>query len=137
MKKAKIQKKVLVVEDENLLRKSLASALKAAKFKVFEAKNGKEGLERALKHKPDLILLDLLMPVMDGLTMLKKLRKDEWGKNVFVYILTNSEPTVDLADEASHVPFRSVYLLKFDYDLNEVVDMVKKQVGKVPVSEIK
>ncbi|MBI5422209.1 response regulator [Candidatus Peregrinibacteria bacterium] len=137
MKKAKIQKTVLVVEDESLLRKSLVSALKAAKFKVVEAKNGKEGLERALKHRPDLILLDLIMPVMDGLTMLKKLRKDEWGKNVFVYILTNSEPTVELDEEASIIPYRSVYLLKFDYDLDEVVGLVKKQLGKVPISEIK
>lgn len=137
MKKVKAQKTILVVEDESVLRKSLISALKAAKFKVIGAENGKEGLELALKHKPNLILLDLVMPVMDGLTMLKHLRNDKWGRDVFVYILTNSEPTAELASEASVIPYRSVYLLKFDYDLDEIVDMVKKQIGKVPVSDIR
>ena len=137
MKKTNTQKMVLVVEDESVLRKSLVSALKAAHFKVLDAKDGKEGLEKALKHKPNLILLDLLMPVMDGLTMLRRLRRDKWGRDVFVYILTNSEPTAELANEASVIPYRSVYLLKFDYDLDEIVDMVKKQIGKVLVSEIK
>jgi len=137
MKKNKIQKSVLVVEDEAILRKSLVSALGREKFKVLEAEDGKEGLALALRHKPDLILLDLLMPIMDGLTMLGHLRKDAWGKNVFVYILTNSEPSEALADEATRIPYRSTYLLKFDYDLNEIVDLVKRQLGKVPVSEIK
>lgn len=137
MKKKIIKKSVLIVEDENVLRKSLAMAFKRAKIKVFEAENGKEGLERALKQKPDVILLDLMMPVMDGWTMLKHLRKDEWGKNVFVYILTNSQPTAELTDEASHVPYRSAYLMKFDYELKEIVDLVKKQLSKDSISKIK
>lgn len=137
MKKRISPKTVLVVEDEPVLRNSLVLALRAAKFKVIGAEDGKQGLDMALKHKPDLILLDLIMPVMDGLTMLKKLRKDKWGKNVFVFILTNSEPSAALSDEASHAPFHSAYLLKFDYDLDEIVDMVKRQIGKVPISEIK
>ena len=137
MKKVKTKKTILVVEDESVLRKSLVSSLKRARFNVLEAENGKKGLALALKSKPDLILLDLIMPVMDGLTMLKHLRKDKWGKDVFVYILTNSEPTAELADEASHIPYRSEYLLKFDFDLEEIVDLVKKQVNKVPISEIR
>lgn len=137
MKKTISQKTILVVEDEQFLRKSLVLSLKSAKFNVLEADNGKKGLEKALKHKPDLILLDLLMPVMDGWTMLKKLRKDEWGKTVFVYLLTNSMPTIEMSDEALLIPYRSAYLMKFDYDLDEIVDLVKKRISKVTINQMK
>ena len=85
----KTQKTILVVEDEKSLRDAIVDILHLKNFLPLEAKNGKEGLEIALSKHPDLILLDLLMPVMDGLTMAKKLRADEKGKTVPIIILTN------------------------------------------------
>ncbi|MDO8581844.1 MAG: response regulator [bacterium] len=85
----KIQKTILVVEDEKSLRGALADILRLKNFLPLEAKNGIEGVELALAHHPDLILLDLMMPEMDGKTALAKIRKDTWGEKVPVIILTN------------------------------------------------
>ncbi len=74
----KKQKKILVVEDEKNLREAIRDVLRAENFSTLEAKNGKEGIKIALKERPDLILLDLLMPEMDGMTAFEKIRKDTW-----------------------------------------------------------
>jgi two-component system chemotaxis response regulator CheY len=84
---------ILIVEDELPLRKILKDELIAAGFNVLEAKDGVEGLDVALKNHPDLILVDILMPKMDGITMLKQLREDPLGKKIQVMILSNlSDP---------------------------------------------
>src|SRR3989344_1728070 len=85
-------KKILIVEDELAYLELLKSQLTQKGYSVIEAENGKKGLETAKKEKPDLILLDIRMPVMDGITMLDLLRKDEYGKSAKVIILTNLEP---------------------------------------------
>ncbi|OGM30178.1 hypothetical protein A2801_00330 [Candidatus Woesebacteria bacterium RIFCSPHIGHO2_01_FULL_41_10] len=85
-------KKILVVEDELAYLKLLHDQLTAKGYEVLEAKNGKAGLEMAKNEKPDLILLDIRMPIMDGMTMLGLLRQDENGKNTKVIMLTNLEP---------------------------------------------
>ena len=71
------KKLVLVAEDEKILRDALRLKLVSEGFSVLEAKNGEEGLEIALKEKPDLMLVDIVMPVMDGLTMLQKIYEIE------------------------------------------------------------
>lgn len=80
--------KVLIVEDEEQLLNLLHATL-AKKHAVLDARNGVEGLDIALKEHPDLILLDIKMPKMDGWKMLEQLRKDDYGKNVKIIILTN------------------------------------------------
>jgi two-component system alkaline phosphatase synthesis response regulator PhoP len=80
---------VLVVEDEDSLRSLLVRELKINNHTVIESKNGQDGLSLALKQKPDLIILDVVMPVMDGLEMARMLRKDEWGNTVPIIMLTN------------------------------------------------
>ena len=86
----KINKKILVVEDEISLRKALADKFRREGFAVLEAKDGEEGLAVALKEQPHIILLDIVLPKMDGMTMLKKLRQENaWGKSVPVILLTN------------------------------------------------
>ena len=72
-----MNKKILIVEDELSLREALAKKLVSENFEVLEAENGQIGLEVATREKPDLILLDIIMPVMDGMTMLKKLKENE------------------------------------------------------------
>jgi len=85
-------KKILIVEDELAYTKLLHDQLSTKGYEILEAKDGKEGLEIAKREKPNLILLDIRMPVMDGMTMLELLRKEEAVKNTKVIILTNLEP---------------------------------------------
>ncbi len=125
---SKLNKKILIVEDETPLRNAVSDILSFEGFEVFQAKNGQEGLDLALKEHPDLILLDLMMPVMDGLTMLEKLRNDQiYGKNAAVILLTNiNDPEkVALATEAGSYDF----LVKSDWNIEDVVKKIKGRLG--------
>ena len=118
------QKTILIVEDEKSLRGALVDILRLKNFKTAEAKNGREGVDMALLMHPDLILLDIIMPEMDGLTTLKKLRDDSWGKNVPVIMLTNLGAVKDqllVDDKVAERP--TYYLIKSDWKLH---DSVKK-----------
>ncbi len=83
------KKKILIVEDEAPLRQVLKDNLQEEGYKVVEATNGAQGLRQAEKEKPDLILLDILMPKMNGLTMMEKFRTTPAGANVPIMLLTN------------------------------------------------
>jgi CheY-like chemotaxis protein len=120
---------ILIVEDDRSLLKGLGDSFEREGIEVLTATNGEEGLKMALKKKPNLIILDILMPVMDGMTMLKKLRKDKWGKEVFVIILTNKGPDYSLSDEAETIPYRSCYLMKSDYNLAQIVKFAKDKIN--------
>jgi CheY-like chemotaxis protein len=123
-----LNKKILIVEDEAPLRNAVSDILTFEGFTVFQAKNGQEGLTLALSEHPDLILLDLMMPVMDGLTMLEKLRQDpEYGKGAAVILLTNiNDPEkVAQATEAGSYDF----LVKSDWNIEDVVKKIKTRVG--------
>ena len=94
-------------------------------FSTLEAKNGEEGLKVALREHPDLILLDIVMPKMDGMTMLRKLREDLWGKTAKVIILTNlsdNEKVAEALEQKSHE-----YLVKSDWRIEDVVAKVREQ----------
>ena len=83
------KKTILITEDEEAYRSVLRKKLENENFLVVDAKNGEEGLIKALEHRPDLILLDLIMPKMGGMDMLREIRKyNDWGKNVPVFILS-------------------------------------------------
>lgn len=81
--------KVLIIEDDRTILEMYRIKFVAEGFTVYTATNGEEGLKVLTGTKPDIILLDLMMPVMDGATMLEKLRKQSWGKNIPVILLTN------------------------------------------------
>jgi DNA-binding response OmpR family regulator len=116
--------KLLIVEDERTILNALSLKFEKENFKVSTARNGEEGLKMALKTKPDLILLDIVMPVMDGMTMLKHLRKDKWGKTAQVIVLTNlSDSTVAEALENNVYD----YLLKADWNISDVVRKVRER----------
>jgi len=120
--------RILVIEDEKALSDMLGKKLITSGFDVELAENGAEGLEKALELHPDLILLDIVMPVMDGLTMLAKLRADTWGKAVPVIILTNLSDTDKIRDATEGGV--SEYLIKSNYSLSDLVSMVNKKLGK-------
>lgn len=119
-------KKILVVEiieDEASMLKILSEKFRENGEYVIVAKDGKEGLRLALKEHPDIIVLDLVMPRMDGFEMLKKLREDEWGKTVKVIVLTNLSE--DHPDAKVIKNITSEYLLKANISLEELVKKVE------------
>ena len=119
------ERKVLIVEDERNLRKAIADVLHSNNFLPLEAKNGMEGVKLALSEHPDLILLDLIMPIMDGISTLKIIRADSWGANVPVIILTNVSATNEqlVDDVVTYKPLN--YLIKSDWKLHDIVDKIK------------
>ena len=104
---------------------AISAKLKKNKFKVLAAGDGKAGLDIALAEKPDLILLDLLMPVMDGIAMLKRLRADSWGSDVPVMVMTNFSE-VDKTAEAMEYGVRD-YLVKSDWKLEDIVRKIDEK----------
>ena len=120
------QRTILIVEDEKSLRDAIADILRLKNFLPLEAKDGREGVEIALAKHPHLILLDLIMPEMDGMTALKKIREDAWGKKVPVIILTNLSATKEqlVEDMVTHKPMH--YLIKSEWKLHDVVQKIEE-----------
>lgn len=118
-------KKILIVEDEIAYLKLLNDQLTKQGYKVIEAKNGKEGLEVAEKEQPEVILLDIRMPVMSGIAMLSELRKSAYGKTANVILLTNLEPDDEILKKVLEDQ-PTYYLMKSDIQLTDLVDKIKK-----------
>jgi DNA-binding response OmpR family regulator len=116
-----VKKTILIVEDEPSLRQALRDILSRKGFACLEANDGVAGLSAALEHTPDLIMLDLLMPKMDGMEMLKQLRADAWGKQARVLILTNlsADSSERVRDVVETTP--DFYLIKSDWSINDIV----------------
>ncbi len=127
MPRQKKLKKILVVEDELPLLMAINRKLTQEGFEVVEAINGVECLSVGKKEKPDLILLDIIMPKMDGLTALKKLRKTSWGKKMPVIILTNLSEAESISEAIKSEAYD--YLIKTNWSLQDVVKKVKEKVG--------
>ena len=119
--------KILVVEDDRALGNALVAKFTKEKFAVLLGCDGEEGLELALNEHPDLILLDIIMPKMDGLTMLERLRRDDWGKNVPVIMLTNLSDELKMVEAIKGGSFD--YLIKSDWNINDVVEKVRQRLG--------
>jgi len=122
-------KKILIVEDEQAYLKLLSDQLAERSYKVVSALNGDEGLAKAKKEQPDLILLDIRMPKMDGLTMLHLLRQDERnsgsGKKAKVIMLTNLEPDETIVQKAvTDQP--AFYFVKSDTRLEDLIKKIEE-----------
>jgi DNA-binding response OmpR family regulator len=117
---------LLVVEDNHPLANVLHDHLTNEGFSLLEARNGRDGLALALKKHPDLIMLDILMPVMDGISMLKQLREDEWGRSAKVLVLTNLTGPIDMTEAAKLGV--SEYYTKSNIKLSELTNRIKKMV---------
>lgn len=121
-------KKILFVEDESVLQKTCGEVLRKQGYKVLSALDGEIGLRLAKTQKPDLILLDLILPKIDGFELLKKLKESEETKTIPVIILTNLEGVGDV--EKAIELGATTYLVKTDYNLEEVVDKIKSTLGE-------
>jgi len=117
---------VLIVEDEVSLRNALRDKFNREGFSATDARDGEAGLEAALRETPDIILLDIVMPKMDGMAMLRKLRlSNGWAKKVPVILLTNlgldNEKVMKETAEVKAV----YYLVKSDWPLGSVITKVR------------
>jgi len=129
------QQKILIVEDEESLLNVLTDEFVERGFEVIGAQDGAEGLSRALREEPDIILLDVIMPVMDGITMLEWLRKEnEWGETVPIILLSNLTPSDDaiesierLRREGGRSNLR--YVQKSEWMLSDVVEAVQEELA--------
>lgn len=115
------QKTILIIEDDTSIRMALQEKLARENYVVVESADGKEGLAVALSQHPDLILLDIVMPVMGGEEMLKELRLDPWGKDVPVILLTNLSYLKDPESKNR----ATAYMLKASTKLEDVVQMIQ------------
>ena len=120
--------KILVIEDDASLGKALVIKLQSLKYEVDRAGNGQEGLALALANHHDLILLDLIMPILSGTDMLKALRQDEWGKSVPVIIMTNLSGENRIA-QATDLGANE-YIVKADMDINDIVKEVERYLNE-------
>lgn len=124
-----MKQKILIIEDEKVLSELLEKKIKEDGYEVFIAMDGEEGLELMKKEKPDLVLLDIIMPRMDGFRVMEEMNKDpELNlKKIPVVIVSNSGQPVEI-DKALDLGVRD-YLIKTQFDPMEVIDKIKKQIG--------
>lgn len=119
-----MNKKILVVEDEEDIREAMAEAVASAGYEVKTAENGQLGLDIAMEWKPDLILLDLVMPLIDGHEVLRVLREDEWGETVKIIVLTAMDRPFNVAmAKVSNVEH---YIIKGESTLDEILEKINQ-----------
>ena len=116
---------ILLVEDDKVLVSMYQTLLQNHGYAVKIGYNGEEGLKIALSDHPDLILLDVRMPKMDGITMLEHLRKDLWGEKAKVIILSNLDPTDQILGSIieNHPTY---YLIKSNNPPEQVLEQIKE-----------
>ena len=124
IKKNEPSKKILIVEDDKILLEMYHDKFKNEGFSVIAAENGKAGLDKTIEQKPDIILLDIMMPVMDGKTMLKKLREFPQFKRLPVIVLTNAGDVENIR-ETQRYDNACEFLIKSNVSVDEVVNKVK------------
>lgn len=117
-------KTILFIEDESDLQKTFGDILKQEGYKMVSALDGEAGLKLAKAQKPDLILLDIILPKVHGFEVLKKLKEDSETKDIPIIVLTNLESRSD-AEKALELG-ATTYLVKTSYTLEEVISKIKK-----------
>ncbi len=119
------QKTVLVIEDSQYLADSLVDMLKISNYKPTTANTGRTGISKAIEQKPDLILLDIRLPDIDGYEVYKQVRSNDWGKNARVIILTASE-SIDNISKNVDLPLEWV-LFKPDWSIPDLLAKIKER----------
>jgi len=121
-------KTILFIEDESALQKTFGEILSQEGYEMISALDGEVGLRLAKEKKPNLILLDLILPRIHGFDVLKQLKEDKETKEIPVIVLTNLERADDV-DKAIGLG-ATTYLVKAQYSLEEVVEKIKKALGE-------
>ena len=119
-------KKILLIEDEEIIAGLLERKLIQGGYKVWVARDGGEGLRKMKEAKPDLILMDILMPKMGGFAVLEEMQKEPDLKKIPVIMISNSGQPVEL-EKAQQLGVKD-WLIKAEFDPQEVIEKVKKYV---------
>lgn len=120
------KKKILVVEDEAPLRRIIGDFLREEKdLEIFEAPDGATALELAKKEKPDIVLLDIVMPIMDGVTFAKRMNEERLTEKTKIIFLTNSGDLSMISQVSS--PAVVGYFVKSNIDLRELLETIRKE----------
>ena len=115
-------KKILIIDDDVTFQKAVSAKLELLTYQVIIASDGEEGLSKAILEKPDLILLDIKMPKLDGISFLKKLRASVDAPNIPV-IITSNLSSIDKISEGVSLGIKG-YILKS----NETLDTITKEI---------
>ncbi len=119
-------KTILIIEDDKALLNALTTKIQNAGYETMTALNGELGLEKALRKEPDLILLDIRMPQMNGMEMMKELRKNSWGSGVPIIILSNVNPQDDESLQGILDYHPSYFLMKADCGLKCILEKINE-----------
>ena len=117
-------KKILFVEDEPTLQKAVGKFLENEGYEIKNAIDGELGVKIAKDFQPDLVLLDLILPKMNGFEVIEELKKDSATKNIPIIVLTNFEGSADVEKAISLGATN--YLVKANYELSEIVEKIKE-----------
>jgi two-component system, chemotaxis family, chemotaxis protein CheY len=121
-------KKVLVIEDEEFLRKLIATKLVNSNYEVIEAVDGEDGLKKIKETKPDIVLLDLILPGMDGFTFLEKIKDDPETKEIPVIILSNLGQKEEI--ERGLKLGAKDFLVKANLTPKDIIEKIKNIIGE-------
>ena len=123
--------KVLMIEEDRFLRKIYRDKLSRLGFEFLEATNGEEGLNKVIFEKPDIVLLDLILPRKSGFDVLVEMKKNKESKNIPVIIFSNLSQESDIKRGLSLGA--QEYLIKSETSLSDVVDKVKELAVKIKI----
>ncbi len=123
-----MKKKILLVEDEEIIRNLLKKKLEQEGYEVKIAIDGEDGLKAMRNEKPNLVLLDIIMPKLSGFEVMEEIQKNEELKMIPVIVISNSGQPVEL-DKAKKLGAKD-WLIKTEFDPQEVVAKVVKQIGR-------
>lgn len=118
-------KRILIIEDEQTLIKAMLDSFEGEKYEIEVAVDGEEGWQKAQEFKPDIVLLDLILPKMDGFTLLSKIKEDKELKDVPVVILTNLSDVTERCTELGAVEC----MVKSDESVDSIRAKVKARLG--------
>jgi len=120
-------KKILLIEDEEIMIDLLQRKIAQEGYEIRVARNGEEGLAAMKEKKPDLVLLDIIMPKMEGFEVMEHMQADKDLKKIPVIVISNSGQPVEI-DRAQKMGARD-WLIKTEFDPQEVIEKIKKQIG--------
>ena len=121
-------KRILIVEDEEIMLDLLQRKLKTHGYEVLVARDGEEGLKLIKAEKPDLIIMDLVMPKMDGFMVMEEIQKDEDLKKIPLIVVSNSGQPVEL-NRVKDLGAKD-WLIKTEFNPQELVEKIKNQLGE-------
>lgn len=122
------KKSVLVIEDSPYLAESLADMLDIRGYEALIASNGREGVIQTIERKPDLILLDIRLPDIDGYEVYRRIRQDDWGKHANILVLTASESTENISKNIN-LPLEDI-LFKPDWSVMDLLEKISSRLEK-------